>query len=214
MTLEELRMRYPNKAEWFYAEMIRQDNASRRQLASQPATPSYAFSPPPTVIPPKASNAKERAKAPIFAESPLQPARPDQLGPTRFKLFVPIPIDSSANSRPMVWQQRAKKVKKLREAVGLFLSSLRSCRELGIPTVVTFNRIGRQTLDRDNLVSAFKGVQDEIASILGFDDREKSVVWLHEQSLNRKVAPGFEVEVRWGGVAICPCCKQPITTET
>lgn len=45
------------------------------------------------------------------------------------------------------------------------------------PLVVTFTRIAPLSLDDDNLVRAFKAPRDQMADLLGVDDRDKRVTW-------------------------------------
>lgn len=208
MTIEELRQRYPNKAEWFYAQMIRHHNEARKELARQPATPRPELPLPAPLAPTPPSKRKQTPFTAIF-DTPIVPATAEQMQPANYKAFVPVPIESEANSRKH-WRAKLLHVKKQREAIGLYLIMLKSCRKYGLPTTVSFERIGANELDRDNLVSAFKAAQDTVADLLDFDDRVKAVTWRHSQTANRKATKGFFLEIRWGGQATCPFCLQLI----
>ncbi len=51
-----------------------------------------------------------------------------------------------------------------------------------LPCVVLLTRVAPKPLDNhDNLASAFKGLVDGIADVLGVDDRNPRVTWLYAQ---------------------------------
>lgn len=62
-----------------------------------------------------------------------------------------------------------------------------------LPLSVTWTRIGRQTLDDDNLARAFKSLRDRLADWIGIDDGDDRLTWNYEQ---RAGEPGVELELR------------------
>jgi hypothetical protein len=50
-----------------------------------------------------------------------------------------------------------------------------------LPVLITFTRIGRQTLDTDNLARAFKALRDRLAEWIGVDDGDVRVEWQYVQ---------------------------------
>jgi hypothetical protein len=122
--------------------------------------------------------------------------------------FFPIPIISEANTREH-WRPKAKRVAAQRARIRNVLAELSRHPK---PTRVDLCRIGKRPLDSDNLANAFKHVRDEIASLLHFDDRDKSVSWNYRQTplYERYGIEGFEVTIEWKPVPLCPHCRQPL----
>ena len=50
-----------------------------------------------------------------------------------------------------------------------------------LPCVVEIIRVGKRTLDGDNLQNASKGLRDGIAARLGVDDADPRVEWKYSQ---------------------------------
>lgn len=89
---------------------------------------------------------------------------------------IPIKTVSEANqSRHAHWGHKQRRAKKQRKWTRLVLSA--SSLPKGFPArSVLLTRIGPKQLDKDNLASALKAVQDEVAAFLGVDDNPDSGV--------------------------------------
>lgn len=202
MTEAELRAKYPNRAEWFYVQMLEAHNAPRRQPASQALTPRPEVSPPAVSTPTPPLKRKETGKAPIFAEF----KKHERLN--QYVAYVPILIKSEANDQGRhIWRAKMLRIKRQRQAVELYLWDLKRRAK---PESVFLFRHGRP-LDGDNLQNSFKHVRDTIAELLEFDDRDPEVSWTYDQTFEGVV--GFTVVIVWPP-GVCPCCGRPITTET
>lgn len=120
---------------------------------------------------------------------------------------VPIRTVSALNMREH-WAKKAKRVKAERRATFVaaftgdqdgFRERIRmtqyACKtEAGVPLTVALTRVAPRQLDDDNLRGALKGVRDEVAAMLGVDDRDPVVTWQYAQ---RKGKPKeWAVEVR------------------
>jgi hypothetical protein len=87
-------------------------------------------------------------------------------------------IVSEANLREH-WRAKHTRKKKQQAYV---LAMLASSKKPPLPVNVTLRRIGPKLLDSDNAAGACKHVQDAIASWLGVDDGNRSMVqWNYEQ---------------------------------
>jgi hypothetical protein len=162
---------------------------------------------------PKASESTLRLNAEFFGWPPEAPARtkrrtlaqivtqeqtkclPPKRGSVtgRFFAFVPVPVRSEANLRGR-WQGRAPKIAKQRKAVAHHLAGIAG---LPKPAIITFVRIGRRSLDDDNLAAGFKHVRDEVAKLLGFDDRDPAVKWEYLQITDNSGILGFNIFLDW-----------------
>lgn len=101
------------------------------------------------------------------------------------ELAIPLRV-SSLNAREH-WAARARRVKRERGIVrlcwystdGAGVRALASSR----PLRVTLVRVGRRAADMDNVVGGCKGPRDEIASLIGVDDKDGTdgVTWHYEQ---------------------------------
>jgi hypothetical protein len=107
--------------------------------------------------------------------------------------IVPIKTPSGPNARE-IWQVKAARVKKERQATAWMLKTVK---RPAIPCSVNLTRLSAGTVDDDNLPSSLKAVRDQIAEWLGVDDRHRNIVrYVYHQ---RKVARGqFGVEVSFG----------------
>lgn len=65
------------------------------------------------------------------------------------------------------------------------------------PTVVRCVRLAAGELDDDNLPGAFKHVRDEIAELLGFNDKRKDVRWEYAQEPAPRRTFRIRIEVTW-----------------
>lgn len=110
-----------------------------------------------------------------------------------FRAVIPVRTVSEANAHQH-WRVRQRRAKLQRRQVWLHLFPL--LRGRGKPVRVRLTRLSPRKLDSDNLAGAFKHVRDEIAGILGFDDRDDAVTWEYGQD-RPAGAPGSMVEVFW-----------------
>jgi hypothetical protein len=110
-------------------------------------------------------------------------------GKLELKFFVPIRLGRGENNREVVGQRIAR-VKAERRAV--FLATLGRIRGLLMalgdgpplpPCTVTFTRVapGRGLDPDENLPGSCKAVKDELAAMLGVDDRDPRVTWRYQQ---------------------------------
>jgi hypothetical protein len=51
-----------------------------------------------------------------------------------------------------------------------------------LPIVVTLTRLAFNELDDDNLPSSMKSIRDELAKVLGVDDRDRRITWRYAQT--------------------------------
>ena len=94
---------------------------------------------------------------------------------------VPVPVPSLANVR-MHWARRHRLIKAQRQAVAAII---RHC-PVTLPCVVELVRVSpHRKLDGDNLQSAFKGIRDQVASILRADDADPGIVWHYRQETGK-----------------------------
>ena len=128
---------------------------------------------------------------------------------------VPVRIESEANKRGS-WHAGAARAKSTRQAVtaafidakhevvaGLPSPSLpvksgprlfvRLKSPPALPVVVFLARIAPRELDDDNLARACKAARDQVAELLGVDDRDKRVTWRYEQ--RRGAAGEYALEI-------------------
>ncbi len=71
----------------------------------------------------------------------------------------------------------------------------RDARRPALPCIVTLTRLGGQALDQeDNLNIAFKGCRDELAAILGVNDRDPRVRWQYRHEPGGAVGIRIEIE--------------------
>lgn len=193
MTAAELRRQFPRAPESFIARN---------------ATPEDALAPKRRSLAQMTMDAFER----LEKAGKLPPAPPALRPPMKpFSAFIPLPIISEANTREH-WRAKAERVAKQREKTAFYLRS-----ELAgnpKPCSIELYRQSPRKLDDDNLANAFKHVRDEIAAILGFDDRDESVKWIYRQG--RHLFPlesvsGFGIKITWPEpVAHCPHCHQAL----
>lgn len=115
-----------------------------------------------------------------------------------FELLIPMRTKTGLNSREH-WAQRARRVKRERQAVLLVWQSARP-RPLEPPFVVTLTRVGPRRCDSDGAVGGLKAVRDQVAEQLGVDDGdERAAVWCYRQQLG-----AYAVHIRVEGRAEAP----------
>lgn len=106
-------------------------------------------------------------------------------------LVIPMHTVSEANRRDH-WRIKAKRVTAQRYSVAWAWAAARwPC---GKPRVVTLTRLAPRELDDDNLTGSFKAVRDQVAEECGFNDREKSVMWVYRQEKSKTYAVRIEVQ--------------------
>ncbi len=109
------------------------------------------------------------------------------------RFTVPIHTPSASNLREH-WAIRARRIKIQRKATWLACIGAKGPIEVpDPPCVVELVRQSPRALDDDNLRGALKGIRDEVASILGVDDRDPRVEWRYGQSKG-KAAVVIEIQ--------------------
>lgn len=114
---------------------------------------------------------------------------------------VPVRLESEANARGH-WAKKSGRAKGVRQAVtAAFIDAgnpvhvvqvvakksgaVRTCPRLArqpeLPLVVFLARVAPRQLDDDNAVRAMKAARDQVAELLGVDDRDPRVSWRYEQ---------------------------------
>jgi hypothetical protein len=116
------------------------------------------------------------------------------------RIRVPIKLESEGNARGH-WAGKADRVKSVRQAVtAAFIDAghaVRREQKVGpkkawyvvrlvsppaLPLKVTITRVAPRALDSvDNIASACKAPRDQVAELLGIDDRDKRVTWAVDQ---------------------------------
>lgn len=112
------------------------------------------------------------------------------------EITVPVRIVSEMNTREH-WRVRDGRFRTHKYAVHYALANHRAqLREIAAegPIVVTLTRIGKKTLDTDNLASGFKACRDEVAGVLGIDDGSPRITWNYEQQAGREYAAIIRIE--------------------
>lgn len=102
-----------------------------------------------------------------------------------FTLWIPIRTVSITNVREH-WAVRHRRAKAQREAVRLIWQTVVKKRRVELPCVVILTRIAPGLLDSDNLPASMKSVRDEIADLLGVDDRDPCVAWHYRQERSKR----------------------------
>lgn len=110
-----------------------------------------------------------------------------------WSLALPLVVVSEANQREH-WRKKARRTAAQRKQVRQTWQAAYGARRPAVPCVVRLTRIGGRLLDEDdNLNGAFKGVRDEIADILGVNDRDPRVRWRYAQEPGP--AAGIRIEI-------------------
>jgi len=109
------------------------------------------------------------------------------------KFLLPIRTVSEANAREN-WRTRHSRRKRQRIDVELLLRGKLGAVKL--PCVVTLTRVAPRALDKgDNCPGSLKAVRDEVAVILGVDDRDPRVEWRYSQRRGKPREYAVEVEI-------------------
>ncbi len=125
-------------------------------------------------------------------------------GVTRLSVYLPLRLVSALNTREHPFA-RHRRVKSERRAVGLVVRNALKGRAMPLPCVVTITRISSRMLDvGDNLESSAKGARDEIATILGVNDRDPRVTWQVRQERGKPREFGCRIIIEAEAVEAAP----------
>ena len=103
-------------------------------------------------------------------------------------IYIPLKTISEANSNDH-YRVKAKRKKMQREmARKAMLAYGITGKDITGPLVVKFVRIGKRTLDDDNLSSSFKAVRDGVADALGVDDGDERMRYHYGQRTGKEYA--------------------------
>lgn len=109
------------------------------------------------------------------------------------KIFIPIVLVS-----PNVyehWSKRYARNQKIRSYLMAAVANIK----LPIPCRVFLTRHGMRKFDYDNLVAAFKGVRDQVASLIipglkpGRADGDDRISWYYDQITDKKKGVSIEI---------------------
>ena len=121
-----------------------------------------------------------------------------------FVVEVPIRTKTGLNSREH-WGARSKRVERERKATHLFFNrALLAHHPLPKrPWTITLIRVSPgQRADLDNVVGGLKGIRDQVAAELGFDDGDqRAATWIYDQE---KGPCGVRISVESIVPADCP----------
>jgi hypothetical protein len=180
MTVAELKAKFPHISE------------STLRLNAGPSD-SLPVMPKPRRRTIKAILEAEHGIAPIKAEE--TPAVQTTACPS-LTLFVPV-LTVSENNRASHehWRVRQKRAKAQRAMIRAAFAPLQYPRIK--PALIRLERLSPRSLDHsDNLPSAFKAIRDELAIILGFNDRDETVMWTYFQ--RKPQGPrGVAIHIAW-----------------
>lgn len=116
-------------------------------------------------------------------------------GPDIMWFKLPLRLVSEKNQREH-WAKKAKRVKAHRNAVALLLGS--RLRVVTLPCAVTITRIAPRALDDDNATRSASAVRDEVARLLGVDDRDERVTWRPVEQRRGKVREyACAIRIEW-----------------
>lgn len=126
-------------------------------------------------------------------------------GRTAFAFTVPVRTVNPLNNREH-WRTRQRRVRRERDAVALCWPTYR----VSLPCAVHLVRVApkRNQLDDDAVGPALKGVRDEVARLIGVDDRDARVTWTVAAEVGAwavRVEIGFQL----GGEVLPPLPRRP-----
>lgn len=110
------------------------------------------------------------------------------------EIELPIKVISEANSRGH-WGGRASRFKKQRLDVRLTCNRAIKPLPDNATAIVTLTRLGKRTLDTDNLSGAFKAIRDEIAAMMGIDDGSERIEWRYRQLYPLEYGIRIKIEI-------------------
>jgi hypothetical protein len=100
---------------------------------------------------------------------------------TELEFDLPIKTVSELNSRDHWRVRSARRQAQQHDTAVIFKNALMG-RKIQLPCIVKLIRIGPKRLDSgDNLSSAFKGIRDQIARIIGIDDGDPRITFQYDQ---------------------------------
>lgn len=108
---------------------------------------------------------------------------------------VPVRTHSKLNQR-VHWAVRAKQTKAERDATWVAAIDPVNKERPVPPCVVSLTRVAPRELDNDNLRGALKAVRDEVAKILGVNDRDPSVKWEYWQERGKPKQYAVRIDIR------------------
>lgn len=111
------------------------------------------------------------------------------------KFSIPIKTINELNAHAH-WRTRHKRAKMQRHIVRMFLGQRRVVPP-PMPMRITFTRIapGNGLDPGDGLPSAFKAIRDELADIIGVNDRSPLYEWVYAQRRGEAKEYGVEIEL-------------------
>lgn len=133
-------------------------------------------------------------RAPAKGKRARKPAPPSALVAVRVLpngIEIPWRLNTTSNAKSH-WRTRHEIARAQRRNVVTLLT--RHLAPVPLPITVLLTRIGRGTLDSDNLPSAFKHLRDGIADWLGVNDNNPLVRWQYEQQKGAEYAARIEFE--------------------
>lgn len=95
-------------------------------------------------------------------------------------VFVPLKTVSEMNAREH-WSVRFRRKKEQQKAVKYALIFAGVPVVMDGPVSITLQRIGGRRMDKDNLASSMKHVQDAVAKHLHMDDGDERIAWEYRQ---------------------------------
>lgn len=129
---------------------------------------------------------------------------------------IPVKTYSKANARKHNFGN-ASAAKKERWATRLAWKSELGAWKPQLPCRVTMVRVAPRRLDDDNLAGALKCVRDELAALIGVDDRDKGVLWRASQARGkpkeyavRVTLEEFDLEPSGGHCVACGTLRDPL----
>ncbi len=90
------------------------------------------------------------------------------------------------------WATTAKRVKEQRRWIYVHA---RKHMPVPLPCIVTMTRIAPRELDDDNAVRSCKAIRDELALLMGIDDRDPRVHWRVRQAKGSAKQYGVRVQI-------------------
>jgi len=106
-------------------------------------------------------------------------------------------LESPNVTRNEAWGKRKRTVDSQREWVFTKVMSVVGVNRPALPLVITIVRIGRGTMDDDNLAGSAKAVRDSVALYLGVKDNDKRLTWRYAQEKSRGYGVRVELEQKY-----------------
>jgi hypothetical protein len=112
------------------------------------------------------------------------------------KIYIPIRIESAANTREH-WRKKHARDKKQAAIVRLFLKN----QVFPLPCIVTLTRISPRRLDVDNLMFGLKAIRDAVSDLIipglakGRADGDNRIGWCYKQENRAPKEYALEIEI-------------------